>query len=139
MLQHVIIVIICQNSYNYNFNLGFLYKVSAHCLRLSVLILFHLNYYLPPVSQSITLAQDQHIRFTQCFSILRKNIYMTFSHIIYHILSLFNLTQLSLQFSKMLGNSLNCLIRRILHPGFPLVHSNFSLCKILIKNTLTKD
>ena len=25
----------------------------------------------------------------------------------------------------MLGNSLNCLIRRILHPGFPLVHSYF--------------
>ena len=64
------------------FNLGSSYKVSAHCLRLSVLILFHLNYYLPSVSQSVTLAQDQHIRFTQCFSILRKNIYMTFSHII---------------------------------------------------------
>ena len=32
MLQHVIIVIICQNSYNYNFNLGSFYKVSAHCL-----------------------------------------------------------------------------------------------------------
>lgn len=39
----------------------------------------------------------------------------------------------------MLGNSLNCLIRRILHPGFPLVHSNFSLGKILMKNTLTKN
>lgn len=25
----------------------------------------------------------------------------------------------------MLGNSLNCLIRGVLHPGFPLVHSYF--------------